>query len=176
MSQLEPLTLLNYPNPMLSQVAEPLHFPLSAEQLHWIERLRFTMTQANGVGIAAPQVGRAWQLMIVASSPNARYPDAPELAPFVLCNPQIKQYSEQQQWGWEGCLSVAGQRAKIARSQAVWLEYQDLQGEWQQAHYQGFVARIIQHEYDHLQGLCIVDRVSEDTLLISEQQYLQDFS
>ncbi|GDY27071.1 peptide deformylase 2 [Agarivorans sp. Toyoura001] len=172
---IQPLTLATYPDPVLKQVAGLVRFPLNEQELAWIERLRFTMLDAQGVGIAAPQAGKSWQLMIVASKANQRYPDAPNLPAFEICNPKIVAYSEQQELGWEGCLSVPGKRAKIARASEIMLRYQNVQGEYLEARYSGFVARIIQHEYDHLQGICIVERVPDAACLISEQDYQQQF-
>ncbi|MFB1034378.1 MAG: peptide deformylase, partial [Sinobacterium sp.] len=81
--------------------------------LTFIDELLVTMLEANGIGIAAPQVFDPRAIMIIASRPNARYPDAPNMQPLVLVNPRIKQSSDNEVWEWEGCLSVPGLRGRI---------------------------------------------------------------
>ena len=132
------------------------HF--NAELAHLAEQMSASMEAANGVGIAAPQVHSPLALFIMASRPNERYPDAPNMAPVVVVNPQIINVSSELISGEEGCLSVPGQRFTIQRHQAIEVRYQNLQGEWQQTELMGFIARIFQHEFDHLQGITLLER------------------
>ncbi len=81
------------------------------------------------------------------------------MAPQVVINPQILQRSGKMLTGEEGCLSLPGERVQILRHESIEVRYQDLSGEWQQEWLQGFVARIFQHEYDHLEGLTLVERL-----------------
>ena len=118
-----------------------------------------TMIERNGVGIAAPQVFVSKRIIIVASRPNIRYPDAPEMQPIVMLNPEIIQRSNQQILGEEGCLSVPSQRGTVARSEQVQVAYLTLQGESVVQEFTGFPARIVQHEIDHLDGVLFVDRL-----------------
>lgn len=136
-----------------------------------IDDLITTADKANGVGIAAPQVAESIQLFIVASRPNARYPDAPEMSPTAMINPRIVAHSAEVVKGWEGCLSVPGIRGLVPRYQAVTVEYCDRNGQLQQQDLTGFVARIFQHEYDHLNGIVFVDRVESDLDIITEAEY-----
>ena len=136
-----------------------------------IDDLLKTVNKTNGVGIAAPQVSQSLQLFIVASRPNLRYLNAPTMEPTAMINPQILAYSDETVNDWEGCLSVPGMRGLVRRSQEIEVRYTDRHGEQQQKVFTDFVARIIQHEHDHINGKVFLDRV-EDTLdLMSEAEY-----
>ncbi|MEL4280504.1 MULTISPECIES: peptide deformylase [Shewanella] len=122
------------------------------------EQMALSMVAAKGVGIAAPQVHSPLALFIMASRPNERYPDAPLMDPVVVVNPQILSASAELVSGEEGCLSVPGQRFSIWRHQTIVVRYQDLSGHRQQTELTGFIARIFQHEFDHLQGITLLER------------------
>jgi len=132
--------------------------------------------KANGVGIAAPQVGIGQRLMIVASRPNARYPDAPQMEPTAMINPRLLDRSERTVSGWEGCLSVPGQRGWVPRADQIQVAYWDHNGKHCKADFQGFIARIFQHELDHLDGVLFPDRVARPEDLISEIEFLEQLS
>lgn len=119
-----------------------------------------TMLNANGVGIAATQVFSPVAMFIMASNPNERYPDAPVMSPTVVVNPKILSTSAATEAGIEGCLSIPGQRISILRHSQIEVQYQSLDGQWQQQVLNGFVARIFQHEYDHLQGITLLERIN----------------
>ena len=119
-----------------------------------------TMLERNGVGIAAPQLYISKQVIIVASRPNPRYPDAPEMDAVVMVNPQILAFSEATCWGEEGCLSVPDARAQVERAQTIKVLYHTLAGDVMESIFEGFPARIVQHEVDHLNGIFFVDRLS----------------
>ena len=129
----------------------------------WLENLAevmlTTMQANNGVGIAAPQVYISKRVIIVASRPNIRYPDAPEMDEIVMVNPEIIEQSDTTLLGEEGCLSVSQTRAEVARASSVRVKYYDLTGQQVIAKFTGFPARIVQHEIDHLNGILFVDRV-----------------
>ena len=118
-----------------------------------------TMRERNGVGIAAPQVYVSKRVIIVASRPNPRYPDAPEMEAIVMVNPEIIQKSVQTMLGEEGCLSVPNERGEVARAEQITVKYQTLNGDEITQVFQGFPARIVQHEIDHLDGVLFVERV-----------------
>lgn len=141
-----------------------------------IDDLLALTIQSNGVGIAAPQVGIDQRLFIVASRPNARYPEAPAMEPTAMINPRLLDRSDQLLSGWEGCLSVPNQRGWVPRSDAIEVEYWDRWGDRHQAHFQGFIARIFQHELDHLDGILFPDRVEKADDLISEIEFLERLS
>lgn len=121
--------------------------------------LTLTMQQANGVGIAAPQIGVSLRLFIVASRPNERYPDAPSMAPLLMINPELRAHSIETEIGEEGCLSVPGARVRISRYRWVDARWQDEQGNYHQQRLEGFIARIFQHELDHLDGITLLERI-----------------
>ncbi|OTG73762.1 peptide deformylase [Acinetobacter sp. ANC 4169] len=118
-----------------------------------------TMLERNGVGIAAPQVYVSKRVIIVASRPNPRYPDAPEMDALVMVNPEILEKSELTVLGEEGCLSVPDERGQVARAQMIKLRYLTLDGEVVETSFSGFPARIVQHEVDHLDGVLFIERI-----------------
>lgn len=137
--------------------------------------IALTLAQ-NGVGIAAPQVGLSERLMIVASRPNARYPDAPLMDPTAMINPRLLDRSDQEVGGWEGCLSLPGQRGWVPRANWIQVEYWDRLGDRQTGQLQGFIARIFQHELDHLDGILFPQRVRRAEDLVSEVTFLERLS
>lgn len=130
---------------------------------HWLQHLtasmQATMLERNGVGIAAPQVYVSKRVIIVASRPNVRYPDAPEMQPIIMLNPVITKRSEQTILGEEGCLSVPDTRGQVARAEKITVQYLNLQGQPVEIHLEGFPARIVQHEVDHLDGILFTERL-----------------
>ena len=136
-----------------------------------IDNLIATVGQANGVGIAAPQVAESYRLFIVASRPNPRYPKAPTMEPTAMLNPKILAHSTEVVKEWEGCLSIPGIRALVPRYQAIEIEYTDRDGKLQKQELTDFVARIFQHEYDHLDGIVFLDRLESTQDIITEQEY-----
>lgn len=129
----------------------------------WLSELaaamQATMLERNGVGIAATQVYVSKRVIIVASRPNPRYPDAPEMDAVVMVNPEILEQSESTILGEEGCLSVPNERGQVARAEMVRVKYLTLQGKLVETVFHGFPARIVQHEVDHLDGVLFVERI-----------------
>lgn len=117
--------------------------------------------QRHGVGISAPQIGESYRVVIVASHPNIRYPDAPLFSPMAMINPRIISHSEDVVIREEGCLSIENQRGNVPRYKDIMVEYFDRAGNYQRKEYNNFVARIIQHELDHLNGILFVDRLQK---------------
>ncbi len=135
-----------------------------------IDDMEATCLDVDGVGIAAPQVYKSLNIFIVASHPNSRYPKAPKLKPYAVINPKIISKSTTISKDWEGCLSIPGIRGIIPRHNSVTVEYANRQGKKIKGKLTGFVAKIFQHEYDHLQGKVIVDRANSRDL-IAEKEY-----
>jgi peptide deformylase len=169
MNELAPIIKLG--NPILRQKAVWVENVQDEKIQNLIDELITSVAQANGVGIAAPQIAASYRLFIVASRPNVRYPHAPEMPPTAMINPQIITHSEEMVKGWEGCLSVPGIRGLVPRYQTIEIEYTDRNGNLQRQELTDFVARIFQHEYDHLEGLVFLDRVENNHDLISEEEY-----
>ncbi|MEQ9552651.1 MAG: peptide deformylase [Coleofasciculus sp. G3-WIS-01] len=160
-------------NPILRQLAQPIDNVHEEHIQKLIEDLKAKAVAANGVGIAAPQVSQSCRLFIVASRPNPRYPNAPTMEPTAMINPQLVAHSDEMVKDWEGCLSIPGIRGLVPRYQAIEVEYTNQQGKLQRQQFTDFVARIVQHEYDHLNGIVFLDRVESTQDLIKEQDYQQ---
>ncbi|MGL5083566.1 MAG: peptide deformylase, partial [Microcoleaceae cyanobacterium] len=136
-----------------------------------IDNLIATAELTHGVGLACPQVSQSDRLFIVASRPSLRYPHAPTMTPTAMINPQIVGHSETILKDWEGCLSVPGLRGLVPRYQWVQVEYSDRQGQSHEQTLTDFVARIFQHELDHLNGVVFLDRVESSHDLMTEAEY-----
>lgn len=160
-------------DPRLRQVARPVDLSRPDVVLPIAAAMREWMDKRGGVGIAAPQIGVDLQMMIIASRPSQRYPNAPLMQPLLLLNPLPLRYSETLVEEWEGCLSVPGLRGKVLRPDAVDIEFFDLHGRGHLLSLTGFPARIFQHEYDHLIGMTFVDRVASPQDLVTEKVFLE---
>ena len=121
-----------------------------------------TMHAAHGAGLAAPQIGVDLQLVIFGSGqPNPRYPEAPVIPLTVLLNPVITALGQEQEEGWEGCLSVPGLRGVVPRWQRIRYQGLDPYGDSVDRTVDGFHARVVQHECDHLIGVLYPMRVRD---------------
>ncbi len=140
-----------------------------------IDNLIETVRAVNGVGIAAPQVNESYQIFIVASSPNPRYPDAPKMEPIEVINPKILSSSDQMIKDWEGCLSIPGIRGLVSRHKSIAVEYTNRNGDKKTEELSDFIARIFQHEYDHLKGIVFLDRLERVSEVITEKEYIKLF-
>jgi peptide deformylase len=167
----ESLSVIKLGNPTLRQ-SSSLVIDIQDQRIQkLIDDLMTTMMATNGVGIAAPQVASLDRLFIVASRPNPRYPNAPLMEPIAMINPSIVDHSPETVKGWEGCLSVPGIRGLVPRYQNITVEYTDRNSDLTKVKLVDFVARIFQHEYDHLDGIVFLDRVESSQDLISEEEY-----
>ncbi len=160
-------------SPILRQCANPIVNIIDTQIDDLIVDLIATAQAANGVGIAAPQVAAPMRLFIIASRPSPRYPNAPTMEPTAMINPQMIDRSGELESGWEGCLSVPGIRGLVDRDRSIEVAYFTKYGELVQQQLSGFIARIFQHELDHLNGILFPDRVSNPANLISESEYLK---
>ena len=143
------------------------------EIIQLIELMQNTLASTSGVGIAAPQIGQSKRIIIVASRPTPRYPLAPLMEPTVMINPDFQVLSDTQEKGWEGCLSIPGIRALVPRYQDIRIRYTDQQSALVEMKLTGFVAKIFQHEIDHLEGKTYLDRVEDNTDIFSESEYVK---
>lgn len=167
----ELLPIIQLGDPILRQKATLVENVSDERIQKLIDDLTTTVAQANGVGIAAPQVAESCRLFIVASRPNPRYPNAPSMEPTAMINPKIIAHSTEIVKGWEGCLSIPGIRGLVPRSQAIEVEYTDRNGKLQKQEFTDFVARIFQHEYDHLDGIVFLDKLESTLDIVTEQEY-----
>ena len=159
--------------PVLRRVAEKIADPTGPAVQALIDDMLITVADANGVGIAAPQVFEPLALFIVASRPNQRYPRAPQMEPTAMINPEIVWVSDEREKGWEGCLSIPGLRGLVPRHRRIGIRYLTRAGEVRKEEYGDFLARIFQHEFDHVQGMVFIDRVESSLDLVTEKEYLR---
>ena len=156
--------ILKMGDPRLLRVARPVT-DFDSDALHLLVRdLLDTMIAADGAGLAAPQIGVDLQLVIFGSgAPNPRYPDAPIVPRTVLCNPVITPLGAEEALGWEGCLSVPGLRGLVPRWQRIRYAGLDPYGDPIERTVEGFHARVVQHECDHLIGRLYPTRMRDLT-------------
>ena len=151
-------------DPRLLRVAQPVREFDTDELRALIADMRDTMREANGAGLAAPQIGVDLQLVIFGTdAPNPRYPDAPPVPRTVLVNPVITPLSAEEEEDWEGCLSVPGLRGVVPRYRRIRYSGFDEKGQPVEREAEGFHARVVQHECDHLVGKLYPMRVRDFT-------------
>ena len=157
-------TILKMGDPRLLRVAQPVT-QFDTDELHLLIADMFeTMRSVNGAGLAAPQIGIDLQLVIFGTdAPNPRYPDAPLIPRTVLLNPVITPLSQLEEDGWEGCLSVPGLRGMVPRYSHLRYQGFDPQGQPIDRTVEGFHARVVQHECDHLIGKLYPMRIRDFT-------------
>ncbi len=149
----------------LLRIAEPVQAFDTAELHALIADMFDTMEAASGAGLAAPQIGVNLQLVIFGFSHNARYPEAPPVPRTVLINPQIEPLGSDEEEGWEGCLSVPGLRGLVPRFALIRYRGLDPLGQAIEREADGFHARVVQHEVDHLVGRLYPTRMRDLTRL-----------
>ena len=153
--------ILKMGDPRLLRVAQPLR-RFDTPELHGLIADMFdTMHAAQGAGLAAPQIGVDLQLVIFGFRKNERYPDAPPVPETVLINPEIMPLGDQTEDGWEGCLSVPGMRGVVPRWSRIRYTGFGPRGEPIDRIADGFHARVVQHECDHLIGMLYPMRIRD---------------
>ena len=148
------LKIITIPNPILRQKATKIADPLDPKIQKLIPQMTETMLQ-EGVGLAAPQIGESIRLIIV------KYKDGS----IAMINPRILRRSILKEWGEEGCLSVPGKYGEVKRSKKLIVKYTDEKGKVKTLTANGMLARIIQHETDHLDGVLFIDKARNVTEL-----------
>ncbi|WP_233881415.1 peptide deformylase [Paraburkholderia flagellata] len=153
--------ILRMGDPRLLSIARPVdHF--DTPELHELIADMFdTMQAANGAGLAAPQIGVDLQVVIFGFEQNERYPEAPAVPQTVLINPVIHPLSHDMEEGWEGCLSVPGMRGAVSRYSMIRYDGFDQYGTPIERVAEGFHARVVQHECDHLIGKLYPMRITD---------------
>jgi peptide deformylase len=125
--------------------------------------MRDTMAHLNGAGLAAPQIGVPLRVVIFGVTENPRYPDIEPVPDTVLVNPVLTPLSSEEEEGWEGCLSVPGMRGWVPRFKKLRYAGYDERGRRFQREVEGFHARVVQHEVDHLDGVLYPMRIRDFT-------------
>jgi len=157
--------ILKMGDPRLLSVAQPVREFGTPALRALIDDMFDTMAAARGVGLAAPQIGEDMQIVIFGFEHNERYPDAPTVPMTVLLNPTIAPLSDEMEEGWEGCLSVPGLRGVVPRYARIRYAGFDPDGRPIEREAEGFHARVVQHECDHLIGRLYPTRMSDLTKL-----------
>ena len=167
------LEIIELGNPILRKKAKKVYDIQNDSFQNLIDDMMLTMSEANGVGIASPQVSETYQLFIMHSNSNPRYPDAPKMDPTEIINPEIIFRSDETETNWEGCLSIPGLRGLVTRNKSIKVRYYDRKGNEIEKTFEDFPARIFQHEYDHLNGILFLDRIESIHHLFTEKEYLK---
>ncbi|MDD2521791.1 MAG: peptide deformylase [Anaerolineaceae bacterium] len=154
--------ILTFPDPFLRLKAKPVK-KFDKELQTLIDDMFETMRAEPGVGLAAPQIGESLQLVVIEYAEEPEDENAPEPKPkrYVLVNPEIVERSDEMVEGMEGCLSVPGFIGKVDRHEKITVKALTRHGKPQRVKAEGWMARIIQHELDHLDGVLYIDRASE---------------
>ncbi len=153
MSRLE---VYEYPHPVLKKKAEKVD-KVDDEMRRFLDDMLETMYDAVGVGLAAPQVGVSKRVLVIDAE---RDDEGKHAHPMYFVNPEIIWKSEEKVVCEEGCLSVPGQRAEVERFEKVRVRYLDYDGKEQEILAEDFLAIVLQHEMDHLDGILYIDRIS----------------
>lgn len=138
-----------------------------------IEDMLATVSAANGVGLAAPQVGVSSRIFILAPEPQQNYPNITVEDTLVVINPKLTLLRTASAPDWEGCLSIPGIRGLVNRAESVEMTYINRLGEPRKETFSGFIARIIQHEYDHLEGVVFLDKLDSVNDIITDKEYIK---
>jgi peptide deformylase len=153
--------VLRMGDPRLLRVARPVTAFGTAELAALLQDMRDTMAHLDGAGLAAPQIGVDLRVVIFGGLDNPRYPEAPPVPDTVLINPELVPLSAEEDEGWEGCLSVPGLRGWVPRRKHLHYLGFDERGQRFERTAEGFHARVVQHECDHLDGVLYPMRVRD---------------
>ncbi|MBI3543300.1 MAG: peptide deformylase [Deltaproteobacteria bacterium] len=165
-------------HPVLRQVAVPVKEKeiKTPEFQQFIDDMIETMHEYEGVGLAAPQVHRSIRLAIIEIQDNPRYKEEDPIGLQVFINPEVTVLSDKKSSYWEGCLSVPGLRGLVARPEKVKVKYLDRDGKAKELVGDGFLATVLQHEFDHLNGKLYIDSLVDTTKLVFEQEFDRYFT
>jgi peptide deformylase len=139
---------------------------------HFIDNMIETMKEYDGVGLAADQVHESKQIAVLEVADNPRYPQKPKVPLTVLVNPKVTPLSDEVEEDWEGCLSIPDLRGKVPRYKSIHVVAMDRGGNELDFIATDFHARVIQHEFDHLNGKVYLDRMRDFSTLT----FLQEFA
>lgn len=161
-------------HPILRQKAKEVSVKTikSKEFQQFIADMIETMHEYQGVGLAAPQVRQSIRVCVVEiSEDNKRYPQQKIAGLQVFINPKITYLTQETSQCWEGCLSVPGLRGLVARPNKIKVNYLDKNGKEREILAEGFLATVLQHEFDHLDGKLYIDRLIDSTKLVFEEEF-----
>ena len=153
--------VLRMGHPVLREKAKPVEAFGTPELRALFEDMKETMAAKNGAGLAAPQIGVSQRIVIFGVDHNPRYPDAEEVPFTVLVNPKLVMLTREVEEDWEGCLSVPGMRGVVPRYTQLRSTGFDIEGNPIERVAEGFHARVVQHECDHLDGILYPQRMTD---------------
>jgi peptide deformylase len=153
--------VLRMGHPVLREKAKPVEAFGTPELRALLEDMKETMAAKNGAGLAAPQIGVSQRIVIFGVDHNPRYPDAEEVPFTVLVNPKLVMLTREVDEDWEGCLSVPGMRGVVPRYTKLRYSGFDIEGNPIERVAEGFHARVVQHECDHLDGILYPQRMTD---------------
>ncbi|AJP48621.1 peptide deformylase [Rugosibacter aromaticivorans] len=155
--------VLHMGDPRLLRIAEPVMSFGTQDLALLLRDMRDTMAHQDGAGIAAPQIGVNLRVVIFGGQPSPRYPEASNIPDTVLINPELTPRSNEEEGGWEGCLSVPGLRGIVPRWKYLHYSGYTERGHFFEREVDGFHARVVQHEVDHLDGILYPRRIRDLT-------------
>jgi peptide deformylase len=158
-------------HPILRQKAKAVKGIDDPNVQNLIDDQMATLNEIGGMGLAAPQVYESYRIFIMASHPSPRYPNAPEMEPTAIINPKIISSTGGTSKEWELCLSFPGIRGLVPRYRSIAVRYTMRDGKPVKTEFTDFVARIFQHEYDHLDGLVYLDRLETTKDIITDKEF-----
>lgn len=146
-------------DPVLRQKAKPIKDIRAAQPL--VRTMAKKLRAIQGAGLAAPQVGKSLRLFVVEVRRNDLFPRRPESGLFVVINPRIVARSRSLAHGWEACFSIPGYIGEVPRHESITMTYSDATGTQKRQTFHGYLARVMQHEYDHIEGHVYIDRMKD---------------
>ncbi len=166
--------VLRMGHPVLRERSKPVERLATPELLELLADMKDTMAAKNGAGLAAPQIGVGLRVVIFGVSRNPRYPHAEDVPFTVLVNPKIVLLTREVEEGWEGCLSVPGMRGLVPRYTKLRYSGFDEHGAPVEREAEGFHARVVQHECDHLDGILYPQRMTDLSKLGFNEELFPD--
>ena len=169
-------SIIRMGNPILRQTADlyPKELIGSTEFESLVDDMRETLSASGGIGLAAPQISISYRLAVIEIENTMTRHGEIEPVPFeVYINPRITVISPETAGYWEGCLSIPGMTGYVKRPQHIRVDYTDRQGQPSSREAHGFLATVFQHEFDHLDGLLYVDRITDKSRLAFDEEYLK---
>ncbi|MFA6430580.1 MAG: peptide deformylase [Candidatus Paceibacterota bacterium] len=172
------LPITKFGDPILRSKAKrvDLKFLKTSKFKTLIKDMVHTMRRNHGIGLAAPQIGKSLQIVVMETRPSKARPDAEHRGPFFVINPKITSYSKNKVKGWEGCVSIHGIMAIVSRSKKVSVSYYNENGKKILEEVSGLWARLFQHEVDHLNGIGFLDRVEDTKTIITLEEFNKRFT
>lgn len=168
-----PIALLG--DPVLRERSDELTFPLDKDIQKLIDSLLATMIELDAVGMAAPQAKQPFRIFVMLSRKGKLYPNAPEISPMEVVNPEILSQSDEKCRGWESCYSMPGYHALITRPVNIRAHWNDRHGKTTEQDLHDLAARVFLHELDHLNGIMFLERMDSISDLCAKDE-IREFS